>query len=186
MTPSVSSEGTELSVRCGHSDDVLNGGNSHGPYGSLQETTVGPDVSMNEFSRELPSTEYHSLSRDLPITGGPSIFSDGPGYDALDRELAQQSSQLSLLQDEGIQKPVQSIEDRSHVVTSMHHSGVRIPGKPNVNRKRILHVAPPVEHDCLVFDKVEQERQRERCADSISKLLHPKTQQLFTDLKGAG
>ena len=37
-----------------------------------------------------------------------------------------------------------------------------------------------------MFDKAEQERQRQRCADSISKLLHPKTQQLFSDLKNAG
>jgi hypothetical protein len=194
VTPSVCSDLTELSVRCGNPEEssIMC---RHGPYGSMQETTVGPDIS-NEFSRELPSTEYHSISRDLNLDGGPSIFSDGHGYDALDREMAQHgTSQMSHMSDHdhgscggcgGHHHAHQSIGDRSTVVTAIDHSGVRIPGKPTVNRKRVLHVAPAVAHDCLVFDKSEQEKQRQKCADSISKLLHPKTQQLFADLKGAG
>jgi len=203
VTPSVMSDVTELSVRCGNIDEasIMAG---HGQHGSMQETTVGPDGSY-EFSREFPSTDYHSTSRDIDLNAGPSIFSDGVGYDALDREMASQmskheGSQLSLYGDhdhshsryshhdgsDGGHKHHQQIGDRSCVVTAVHHSGVRIPGKPNVNRKRVLHVSPPVPHDCLVFDKTEQEKQRQRCADSISKLLHPKTQKLFGDLKSAG
>eukprot|EP00746_Dinoflagellata_sp_MGD_P089521 gnl/MRDRNA2_/MRDRNA2_35330_c0_seq1.p1 gnl/MRDRNA2_/MRDRNA2_35330_c0~~gnl/MRDRNA2_/MRDRNA2_35330_c0_seq1.p1 ORF type:complete len:1020 (+),score=186.88 gnl/MRDRNA2_/MRDRNA2_35330_c0_seq1:75-3134(+) len=190
VTESVCSSRTDLSVKCGHPDEasMMHG---HDPYGSMQETTVGPNTSVNEFSRELPSTEYHSMSRDLQLAGGPSIFSDGPSYDALDREMAQHGqSQLSLhSHDHGdgcCHHPQQTVGDRSTVVTAIDHSGVNAPGKKRINRKQVLHVAPPVEHDCLVFDKGEQERQRQRCADSISKLLHPKTQQKFADLKDAG
>merc|ERR1719265_1825352 len=82
VTPSVCSDWTELSVHCGNLDDAIHEhdysreySDHCGHHGSMQETTVGPDTSYHEFSREEPSTEYHSMSRDLNLNAGPSVFS---------------------------------------------------------------------------------------------------------------
>lgn len=180
----MSSEFTELSVRCGSPSDWEKAAQNI----SLQETTVGP-----EWSQELTGTPSlsnideesdHGHFHDHLASATSLIDSEGIPMDALDREMHSHHNHAlscSCRQCTGGQ-----VVHRSPVV-----SVVEIPRRSHEElsqacARRVIHVAAPPHHDCLAFDRAEQERKRRQRAAGVSQLMRPGTKKLLEGIRDAG
>lgn len=148
---------------------------------SLAETSAGPDW-LQDHSQDLtsggPSTEL--------LTAGPSMMTDSS--DPFDLHDGCMHCSLDRLR--GISEgPSAYVSQRTPMVAVLEvpksEEHAETDQTPPV-RKRILQVAPTVPHVCLAFDPFANERERQRVAEEVTTLLHPKTRRLFEDINGAG
>merc|ERR1711865_924823 len=150
---------------------------------SLADTSIGPSW-MQEHSQELDSA---GPSLEFP-SAGPSFMTDCLDTFDPQRSCDDLCASCSVDRLGGIDKgPPAQVKERTGIVTILEVPKVSVDGDllPFI-QKRILQVAAVPLHNCMVFDPLENERERGRQAEHVTKLLHPKTRMLFAELSEAG
>lgn len=128
---------------------------------SLAETSVGQELpSLVELSYDELSREMLSGSATDDLYWDKAVLTMGSeGPELFDEAEVVQASAITAL------------------VEATHRRQAR---------KRILQVAVAPHHDCVAFDKGDQEHERARAIDSVSRHINPKTRNGFQSLQEMG
>lgn len=167
---------------------------------SQVETSVGPEWSQ-DFSQELaagPSSEFLNAGQSF-MTDSSDLFDVQHSQDDLGHHCSHHCSNRGPLDRlKGISEgdtfvwlpsfgegPSAYLSQRSPMVAVIEVPKIE-DGVGSDRPKRILQVAPTVPHVCLAFDPLRNERDRQKAAEEVTTLLHPRTRRLVENIHGAG
>lgn len=125
-----------------------------------------------------------------PLTAGPSMMTDGSDPLELQHSCDSCCMHGASVRLRGIKEgPNATVTLRTGIV-----SVLEVPKALDLEnnsqtppiQKRILQVAAVQPHNCLAFDPLENEKEREQLSEQVHMLLHPKTRRLLEDITDAG
>merc|ERR1719383_168706 len=122
----------------------------------------------------MQDTTVEESSEELSLLFTEPSFVAVESMDALDRHMSQWTQK--------------SLEDAKVIERSTTEAVVQVlhGDETDALQGHILHVEAPPCHDCLAFDKMQQERDRSHAAKQVLRRFLPETQQLFQGLQEAG